>query len=205
MYTVEDIKKLIQKIVLSITKKVDYLGELDGKSGDGDLGISMQAAFQAMNTVSQEYAGTDIGMLLQEMAKACNKAAPSTMGTLLAGGILGIAKTQVGKGTFEAEEVQAFPRIFANAIMARGKAKVGDKTILDALIPLCDAVETTFAQSKDLKLSFQKGAEAAEKAAEATRGMQAKIGRAKWLGERAAEYPDAGAVLCSILAAAIIE
>ncbi len=205
MYTVEDIKKLIQKIVLSIAKKVDYLGELDGKSGDGDLGISMQAAFQAMNTVSQEHKGTDIGMLLQEMAKACNKAAPSTMGTLLAGGIFGIAKTQVGKGTFEAEDVQAFPRIFANAIMARGKAKVGDKTILDALIPLCDAVETTFAQSKDLKLSFQKGAEAAEKAAEATRGMQAKIGRAKWLGERAAEYPDAGAVLCSILAAVIIE
>lgn len=205
MYTVEDIKKLIQKVDSAISKKAEIIGELDGKSGDGDLGISMQAAFRAMNTACQEYQEKDIGRMLQGIAKACNKAAPSTMGTLIAGGILGIAKTQIGNESLEDADIQVFPRIFAEAIMARGKAKLGDKTILDALIPMCDVVEDTYTKSKDLKLSFQKGAEAAEKAADATKGMQAKIGRAKWLGERAAEYPDAGAVLCSILVKALIE
>lgn len=204
MYTVEDIKKLISKMNSSLSEKVNYLGELDGKSGDGDLGISMQAAFQAMETISQEHTETDVGLLLQALAKACNKAAPSTMGTLVAGGILGIAKTQVGKEYVPEEDLIRFPRIFADAIMARGKAKLGDKTILDALLPMCDAVEATYSQTMDLKGSFRKGAEATEKAAEATRGMQAKIGRAKWLGERAAEHPDAGAVLCGILARSLL-
>jgi dihydroxyacetone kinase-like protein len=204
MYTIEAIKNLVAKINLSLEEKVNYLGELDGKSGDGDLGLSIQAAFKAMESASQEFSGNDIGILLQTMAKACNKAAPSTMGTLIASGILGIAKSQIGKEELSDDEIIRFPRIFTDAIVARGKAKMGDKTILDALVPMCNAAETTYSRTGDLRESFQDGAEAAEKAAEATRGMQARIGRAKWLGERAAEYPDAGAVLCSILARSIL-
>jgi len=204
MFTVEDIKTIIAKVYASVNENIDYLGELDGKSGDGDLGISMEAAFKALYNTSEVYDGTDIGVMLLKLAKDCNKAAPSTMGTLIASGIMALAKYSKGKNTLNKDEIVKLPRIFAEAIMSRGKAKLGDKTILDALLPLCDAVETTYAQTSDLKKSFENGAEAAENAAEATRGMRAKIGRAKWLGERAAEHTDAGAVLCTIIAKALV-
>jgi len=204
MFTVKDIKTLIAKVYTSVNENIDYLGDLDGKSGDGDLGISMEAAFKALYNTSKVYDGTDIGVMLLKLAKDCNKAAPSTMGTLIASGIMALAKYSKGKSTLKEDEIVNLPRIFAEAIMSRGKAKLGDKTILDALLPLCDAVETTYAQTSDLKKSFQIGAEAAEKATEATKGMRAKIGRAKWLGERAAEHTDAGATLCTIIAKALV-
>ena len=200
MFTVEDIKNITGKLYAAVQENQDYLGELDGKSGDGDLGISMHAAFQAIDAVSEEYTDVDIGKMLFKMAKDCNKAAPSTMGTLISSGIMAMAKACKDKQSLGAGDAVNLPRVFTDAIMARGKAQLGDKTILDALIPYCNAVESAYTETSDLSGSFKKGALAAEEASQATRGMRAKIGRAKWLGERAAEHPDAGAVLCAIIA-----
>lgn len=203
MFTVEDFKKITGKLFAAIQENRDYLGELDGKSGDGDLGISMHTAFQAMQAASESSSDADIGKMLFQMAKDCNKAAPSTMGTLISSGVMAMAKACKDKQSLQATDIVDLPRVFTDAIIARGKAQLGDKTILDALIPFCDAVETAYAETSDLAGSFKKGALAAEEASQATRGMRAKIGRAKWLGERAAEHPDAGAVLCAILTKAL--
>lgn len=199
-YTVKDIKALTSKIATAIESNKEYLGELDGKSGDGDLGISMSLAFTALNDTSKAYQDADIGKMLFQMAKACNKAAPSTMGTLLSSGIMGMAKECKGKEKLSVKEVTDLPRVFANSIMERGKAKFGDKTILDSLVPYCDTFESSFSINEDLKESLEVSAKTAETAAQATSGMKAKMGRAKWLGERAAQYPDAGAILWSIIA-----
>jgi dihydroxyacetone kinase len=142
--------------------------------------------------------------MLLKASMACNRAAPSTMGTLISSGILSVAKLMKSKTSIEEQEVITLPRIFSEGIVSRGKAELGDKTILDALVPMANAVEETFAETKDLNQSFKAGAVAAGAAAEATRGMQARIGRAKWLGKRAAEYPDAGAMLCAIIAKSLV-
>ena len=105
MFTVEDIKTLIAKVYTSVNENIDYLGELDGKSGDGDLGISMEAAFKALYNTSEVFDGTDIGVMLLKLAKDCNKAAPSTMGTLIASGIMALAKYSKGKSTFKEDEI----------------------------------------------------------------------------------------------------
>ncbi len=139
-------------------------------------------------------------MLMMKAALACNKAAPSTMGTLISSGMMALAKTAKGKSELSDAEVVAVPRQFAEAIMQRGKAKPGDKTILDALVPMADAVEAEFAKNGDLKTAYSAGAKAADEGAKATSGMLAAAGRAKWLGERARENPDGGAVLCAIIA-----
>ena len=89
--------------------------------------------------------------------------------------------------------------------MARGGAKLGDKTILDALCPMAETVEREFSQGSALKAAFSAGAETAKTAAKGTAGMRAAAGRAKWLGERAVEYPDGGAVLCGIIAQALVD
>lgn len=204
MYQVNDVKSIIAKVAQAIHDKKDYLGELDGKSGDGDLGLSMEAAFGAMQETAVSYEGAQISELLMKAAMNCNKAAPSTMGTLMSAGVMTIAKSAKGKSGFEDEDVVKLPRLFAEAIMARGKAKPGDKTILDALCPMADTVEQKYAETGSLVQAYAAAAQTAEAAAAATAGMRAAAGRAKWLGERAAEYPDGGAVLCSIIAKALV-
>jgi len=204
MYSIDDIKTIIAEISNTVIQNKDTLSDLDSKSGDGDLGISMEAAFAAINTSCQEYDGDDLGAMMLKASMACNRAAPSTMGTLISSGILSIAKLLKSKTSIEEQELITLPKTFTEGIVSRGKAELGDKTILDALVPMANTVEETYAETNDLYQSFKAGAVAAEEAAEATRGMQARIGRAKWLGKRAAEYPDAGAMLCAIIAKSLV-
>ena len=126
------------------------------------------------------------------------------MGTLVSSGIMAVAKAWKGKEQVGDAELAAIPRQFADAMMARGKAQVGDKTILDALVPMAEAVEAAFAENGDLAAAFAAGAEAAQKGAQATCGMLAKTGRARWIGERARENMDGGAALCAPVARGIL-
>ena len=203
MYQIGDVRFTIKKAALAICENRDYLGELDGKSGDGDLGLSMESAFNAMMNAAFAYTGTSISEMLIKAAIDCNKAAPSTMGTLMSAGVISVAKFARGKDGLSDEDVVQLPRVFAEAIVARGKAKQGDKTILDALLPMADTLETEFAKNRGLKHAFAAAAKTARTAAEATAGMRAAIGRAKWLGDRAVEYPDGGAILCAVIAEAL--
>ena len=193
------------KIRQAVEKNLDFLGELDGKSGDGDLGLSMKAAFDAIGQAADAYPGDDLGLLLMNTAMACNRAAPSTMGTLLSAGLMALAKAYKGQEEISDAELVTLPRRFAEGIQNRGKAKLGDKTILDALLPYADALEAAFAETQDLRAANLKAAIAAEAAAEGTKGMVAQIGRAKWLGERANAYADGGATLWAIIARSLAD
>lgn len=205
MYTIDDIKKIMPKVLAALVANKEMLMEMDGKTGDGDLGLTMTQGFTAVNDFIQSYEGSNIGEMLMKSSVACNKAAPSTMGTLMSGGIMALAKYSKGKEGLEDADLVSFPRIFAQAIMDRGHAKPGDKTILDALFPMADAVEEAYKSGASLREAFTHGAEAADKAASATAGMHALSGRAKWLGDRAAEYEDPGARLAAIIAASFLE
>jgi len=200
MFSISDIKTAIDKISDTVIKNKELLTELDGKSGDGDLGMSMESAFLTIKDSCRSYSGNNISEMFLNAAISCNKAAPSTMGTLLSSGLMMLAKMAVDKTELSAEDVIKIPRIFANAISQRGKAKLGDKTILDALIPYADEIERLYNDNMSLQDCFKHGSLVAKEAAMSTAGIKAKIGRAKWLGERAAQYPDAGATLCAIIA-----
>lgn len=204
MVTAKEVKEFLEKLAGLLHENVEELARLDGQSGDGDLGASMDSAASAMAETAQAEAGADLGMLLMKVAMACNKAAPSTMGTLVSSGIMAVAKAWKGKEQVGDAELAAIPRQFADAMMARGKAQVGDKTILDALVPMAEAVEAVFAENGDLAAAFAAGAEAAQKGAQATCGMLAKTGRARWIGERARENMDGGAALCALVARGIL-
>lgn len=205
MAEIAEIRKLVDIIYESIEDKADFLGELDGKSGDGDLGLSMKAAFHAIKESVGSSIGDDLGKTMMEAAMACNKAAPSTMGTLISAGLMNTARSLRGKSKLTDEEIIRIPRLFADGIMQRGKAKQGDKTILDALIPMAETAETAFSSGASVQDAFLQAAEKAKESAEKTAGMKAHVGRAHWLGERAAAYPDGGAMLCAIVANAVVK
>ena len=86
-------------------------------------------------------------------------------------------------------------RAAEEGIRQRGKAQAGDKTVLDALIPLTETLSFNIESGKDLMASLDKTVEAVRQAVEKTKGMKAKMGRGRWLGERAAGTPDPGAVV----------
>ncbi len=205
MYTIDDVKKFMPKVLSALVANKEMLMEMDGKTGDGDLGLTMTQGFTAVNDFIQSYSGTNMSEMFMKASMACNKAAPSTMGTLMSGGIMAVAKYTKGKEGLEDSDLVTLPRIFGQAIMDRGHAKPGDKTILDAIFPMADAVEEAYRNGASLKEAFTAGAEAADKAATATAGMHALSGRAKWLGDRAAEYEDPGARLAAILAKSFLD
>lgn len=199
MYKIADIQKKMFEIADEAAKHVDLLAELDGLSGDGDLGETIgKLTKEVIKKADEEF--EEVGALFMKTAMAMNKAAPSTLGTLLSSGVMALAKACKGKTELTDEDVVSFPRIFADAIKEKGHAEIGDKTILDALYPMAFAAEKEFETAKDLKQAFKAGGEAAIEGAENTKGMIPKSGRAQWIGERVKDNLDGGAVLCAKVA-----
>ncbi|EMS74222.1 dihydroxyacetone kinase subunit L [Ruminiclostridium cellobioparum] len=199
IYTLQDVKNIINvsaEVALSLK---ELLTELDSRSGDGDLGITMEKSAHALMIEICKYEGKDIGEFLIKSAMSVNRAAPSTMGTLLSCSIMELGKEFKGSEEITCEQIVKVPAVIVDAIMKRGKANRGDKTILDALIPLADVLQASYARDMNLKLALKEAASAAAKGANRTKGMIAKVGRAKWIGERSRDYPDGGAVLCAVL------
>lgn len=177
----------------------DLLEELDSASGDGDLGISMERGSNAVKSVLDAFCEKDIGSLFIKCALTFNKEAPSTLGTLISSALLAAGKEVKGKNEISESDVVNLVGVMTNSIMERGKASLGDKTILDAMIPMRDTLNKCFDQGLSLDESVKAAAVAASAGAESTRGLVARIGRAKWIGERAKDSVDGGAVLCSIV------
>lgn len=203
MYKIADIQKKMFEIADEAAKHVDLLAELDGLSGDGDLGETIgKLTKEVIKKSDEEF--DEVGALFMKTAMAMNKAAPSTLGTLLSSGVMALAKASKGKTELTDEDVVNFPRIFADAIKEKGHAEIGDKTILDALYPMAFAVEKEFEAAKDLKQAFKAGGHAAIEGAENTKGMIPKSGRAQWIGERVKDNLDGGAVLCAKVAGIFI-
>lgn len=208
-YSYEEVGPIVVKIAEKIKQNVEILAELDGLSGDGDLGETMEKSANAMiQTAGMNQGSTDIGAFLMKTAASMNQAAPSTLGTLLSCAVMACAKEFKGQQRISAIQVSQIPAMMAASIGERGKAKLGDKTILDALIPMSEAILETFGngmadvhgnETQRLKIAFHEGAMAARAGAQHTSTMVPKAGRAQWIGERVSMNLDAGAVLCAIV------
>jgi phosphoenolpyruvate---glycerone phosphotransferase subunit DhaL len=170
-----------------------YLTELDQQMGDGDLGITLSKIGAAL----QEFAsGTpidgDIGKWLGKAGMVANKAGSSSFGTLLATALMRAGKAVNGKGALDADDLVAMFAAADAGIQERGKAQLGDKTVIDAFHPASEA----FAAAVSADASLHAAGEAALAAAEAGRDsvtpQRSKIGRASWVGERTEGKVDPG-------------
>ncbi len=204
-YCSDDVCRMLAKISEKIKENVDLLAHLDGLSGDGDLGETMGKSADAMIEAAAACdKDADIGLLLMKVAMAMNKAAPSTLGTLLSCAVMAVAKKTKGRTMLYPADVIAIPGIMASEIQERGGASLGDKTILDALIPMSEAVlaefdKWSYEEDERLKSAYHSGALAARQGADNTASMIPKAGRAQWIGERVRDNLDGGAVLCAIV------
>ena len=178
----------------------DFLIALDGKVGDSDLGITMSKAFAAAaEAVHAEDADAGIAKLLRVAGAIMARVAPSTMGTLTATGFLRASKACEGVSEMGTNEVAAFWRAYRDGIAERGKAKVGDKTLLDVLDPIAVTLEAQAASGASLKDALAAAAKAGEDALEATKTMVAQHGKAAAFQEKTIGLQDAGATVGMLL------
>lgn len=188
---VQSLRRAIASIRGQMEENRDYLIELDQQNGDGDLGISMCAGFRAVEDYLSGSDETDLGKLMMKCGGALNEAAPSSLGTILSFGFMGMAKPLKGKeeATF-AEFAEAF-QAGLERIMQRAESKPGEKTVLDAL---CPAAEAMARNAADPRRALDAAAEAARAGSESTRGMIAVHGRAARYGEKSLGILDGGSV-----------
>ncbi len=173
-----------------------FLIALDGKVGDSDLGITMNKAFTAAaEALEAEGEGAGISKLLRTAGATMARTAPSTMGTLMATGFLRASKAVEGKEALGTADLAAFWRAFRDGVAERGKAKVGDKTLLDVLDPIAVTLEAQAAKGATVSDALAATASAAEQALEATKSMLAQHGKAAAFQQKTVGLQDAGATV----------
>ena len=173
----------------------DFLIDLDGKVGDSDLGLTMNKAFTAAAESVAANTADPIGKTLQVAGMAIAKAAPSTMGTLTATGFMRGGKAVAECSTIGTPEMAAFWRAYLDGIVERGKAKPGDKTLVDVLGPIVAALEASAQSDTPLFDALTLATEAAAAALEGTKAMIAQHGKAACFQEKSLGLQDAGATV----------
>ena len=196
---IEDIKGIFASLKDMAAANKDYLIKLDGVMGDSDLGLTMNAVFSAADAHVRVSEEGDLGKLLAQTGMVMAKAAPSTMGTLIATGFMRGGKALRGTTEIGVSEYRDFWKDFVEGIMERGRSKPGEKTIVDALYPAYQAIEQCLQDGGDLCEAAGKAAEAAEQGLENTKTMVAQHGRAAYFGDKSRDAQDPGATVGSLL------
>lgn len=181
-----------------IIDSLSLLTEVDSKIGDGDHGIGMSGGMKKVKEKLAALHGcNDVYELFAEAGKVMLMSMGGASGVIFGTMYMGGAKGKVPKAELSPDDISALFRESLESIKARGKAKVGDKTMVDALEPAVIAMEQT--AGKGLLPMLEAAEEAAAKGLENTKQYQAKFGRAKSLMERAIGFQDAGATSVSII------
>ncbi|MDR2643206.1 MAG: dihydroxyacetone kinase subunit L [Planctomycetaceae bacterium] len=199
-------KQLLQQILFTamevITVNVDELNRLDAATGDGDHGTAILTAMKAAANSSQK--DGNLAETLVNIGWDVMSSASGSTSTLTGSFFLGMASTVKSDELDLNETIEMFKTGLLN-VKTSTKAEIGDKTLMDALIPAIDAMVALKDSNNSFANVFQAAYEAAQKGADSTKELLAKFGRAKNIGERSRGNLDAGAVSTAIIYKAYAE
>ena len=192
----------ILRVAEALEANRETLQQLDQASGDGDLGITAGKIAAALREYAASAAPDDLGKYLAAAGMAVNRAASSTMGTLLATALMRAGKEAKGLSELTPPDLARLLNAADLGIQERGKAQVGDKTIVDALHPAAEAFNAALQAGAALPEAAAAMVEAAENGRDGVTPLRSRIGRASWQGERTEGQVDPGcAALVMILKA----
>ena len=191
--TAQDMAYCLRQMSLELEKQKETLRELDARIGDGDLGVTIELGFRSIREGLPALEDVDCGALLTRSGMNFMRAASSTFGILLASCFMGAGKALSGQKAIGLADLAEAAEGAEQGLRARGKAEVGDKTMLDALAPAVQALK----KASDAGKSFPEALDAAVWGAEAgmksTVPLKSKHGRAAWQGDKTVGVQDAGA------------
>jgi len=201
----KDLEFVVKTIADTVLANEAYFSELDGVVGDGDFGYSIARGFEKVLGEWDNIDRSLPGNFLKKVSSLIISAVGGVSGTIWGTAFLRAGMTMGNKETITPEDIIAMFRSAIEGIKKRGNSDLGDKTLLDALIPAVDALEKALAEGKSGSEALDEAAVVARARAEATRPMLAKRGRAAYTGERSIGTLDAGAVAMAVLFEAVSE
>jgi phosphoenolpyruvate---glycerone phosphotransferase subunit DhaL len=183
------VERVVNTIARTAVANEKYFGDLDAVVGDGDFGYSLARGFEIVLNDWDSYDRTDIPTFLKKIAVVITSRIGGTSGPLWGTAFLRAATAATGKSEVDGPTAVAMLRAAAEGIMARGNASLGEKTLLDALVPATDEIERQVAQGHDAL----------------TTKLQARRGRAAYTGERSIGSVDAGATAVAVMFEALVQ
>ena len=195
----DQVNLVVRTIAQTAVDNERYFGDLDAVVGDGDFGYSMARGFEQVLAGFDAFDRSDIGTFLKKVAVTITGRIGGTSGPIWGTAFLRAGAVAAGKMALEPADVVAMLRAAVEGIMQRGQAELGDKTLLDALVPATDALERELDAGNGSTAAIQAASAAAREAAEATKDMVARRGRAAYTGERSRGSVDAGATAVAVM------
>ena len=196
---IEDMGRMIRAAADKIRANRDDLSKLDSAIGDGDHGMTIARAMGIAEKVIAESDKKELKGLLKDVGWGVMGVDGGATGPLLGSFLMGL-----GNGIDELERIDC-PMLAAMfeaglaAVQRQSKAQIGDKTLMDALLPAVDAMRRTADEGKSIREALQQAANAAENGAISTKEFKARFGRAKNLGERTIGCQDPGATSMALI------
>ena len=193
-----DLVDAVRRLQKEMPVHFDTLNTADGKLGDGDLGITMTRGMEEISAVIDDMSD-DLGLALLKCSQAFTKSSGSSYGTLMAIGMMAIAKQIKGQTAVEPSELAALVMAARDQIQSRGKAEFGGKTVLDSL----DAIYKRTSGLTDLEDIRTAAVLAADEALTEFRDKPATTGRARMFGEKSIGLDDPGMLAMKFIVYAI--
>jgi len=182
----------------------DHLTELDSAIGDADHGTNMDRGLTAAVAALDESAPATAGALLKKVGTTLVSTVGGASGPLYGTLFLRMGVALGENDAVPPQQLAVALRAGLDGVAARGRAQLGDKTMFDALAPAVDAMDTALADGATLSQALASARDAAERGRDATTPLQARKGRASYLGERSVGHQDPGATSVALLVAAAV-
>ena len=203
MITLRQLIDWLRKLDAVYTEQKDFLSKLDSDIGDGDHGVNMARGFNAVVSAVDSSSPADIGAAFKTVSMSLIKTVGGASGPLYGTFFLRAAAGFAGKQEIDLETWTSALEKGVQGIEQLGKAQKGDKTMLDAWFPALDALKA--ARGGGIKDALKAASDAAEEGMKGTIPLQAKKGRASYLGERSIGHQDPGATSTFLLLQAAAE
>lgn len=200
---IQQVYEMLSQIASALIQNEEQLGEIDQKIGDGDHGIGMRNGAKAILVTLHEEQQATVGDIFKKAGMAMMGSMGGASGVIFGSLFLGLAKTTKDKKTISVEDLHDGMAQAIKDIQKRGKAELGDKTMLDALIPATETLN--YYKTADFMIALEKASESATVGVEKTKKYPAKFGRSKFLGDRTVGYQDAGATSVNIIFTAMYD
>jgi len=189
----KDVLEWVNKYAGVIAENRQYLIDLDSPIGDADHGENMNRGFQAVFKKMPEVADKDIGSVLKTVGMTLLSTVGGAGGPLYGTLFIQMGTKSDGKMALDLKDWCEMLEAALSGVVARGKAELGDKTMVDALTPASYALKDAVKNGKSIVQALAESAAAAEKGMKDTIPLVARKGRASYLGERSAGHQDPGA------------
>jgi len=201
----QDVLRWLDALQKVFNENRQQLTDLDSAVGDGDFGISLDRGFTAVQAELTAKPPADVRAVFQSVATVLIKTMGGSSGPLLGTFFLRAAGTCADKSELAPADVVTLFQAGVEGLQQRGKAALGDKTMMDAWLPAVDAMRSALESGSGLTEILERAAAAAEAGMRATINMQARKGRGSYLGERSVGHQDPGATATSLLFKAAAE